>query len=246
MQISRKILVRTTLISTIFVFAIVVQINAQENLWTIYGQIGVGTYGMSDMKTMQSQLEAQYSDVGLPVKIIGNFPPYANYQVQILRSISTDFAAGIHLGYASTGSRVSYRDYSGHIQDDLLLDRISGGVVLRRAAGQIAGRKLDFSTQISVSHTRFDIREDVRLLEKDLSLQTFSFVSYGLAIEPGLNLVLTEHPINIDLYTGYQLDYHFAFFLKGNRDAKLTDDSGNKIKPGWSGARLAILIGYSF
>ncbi len=218
----------------------------QNSSWILKGRLGLGTYAMGDLKTMQSEMEEIYSSFGIRLKTIGDFPPYLNFQVQVIPWINDELSTGVFLDYASTGSRLSYEDYSGIVKVDMILTRAAGGVLINHSPASVPGRDIKISMQISLIFTQLEYREEVGLNIQRLFLDTHLFSAYGIGIEPGIDWTIIRKPLNIGLYFGGQLNLNTTLALSQNREAKLTDLSGTELKPNWSGARIAILIGHEF
>src|SRR5262245_60627018 len=86
-------------------------------------QVSVGfgvsycTFSMKDLKALNEEFA---TNDGVPAQIVQQFPPYMGLDALVGYGFGRH-RTGIFWSYNSTGSRVTYQDYSGQVQYDQLL-----------------------------------------------------------------------------------------------------------------------------
>jgi len=73
---------------------------------------GVESSGMSDMIYLQEHILSTYPVEG---KISSAFPPFTSISATVFKQLYNYLRVGAGYGYASTGGKSSYADYSGSI-----------------------------------------------------------------------------------------------------------------------------------
>ena len=107
-------------------FIMAIPMAAQH--WIGSAGLNYGTYSMKSLKEMQ---KAEFPSP-IPLEIVESFPSRAGFEVSILRSFG-NFSLGGFLSKASTGGRVSYADYSGSINHDIVVNNTVLGIQLENA-----------------------------------------------------------------------------------------------------------------
>lgn len=90
-----------------------------------YAQLKTAIFVHGGYSTFQlNQLRDYNANIlnALPVegRLVSDFPGYFTYSGSIQCSFESVFA-GLYAGHSSTGSRISYRDYSGYIRFDQII-----------------------------------------------------------------------------------------------------------------------------
>jgi len=199
---------------------------------------GYGTYSLNDLRGMNSEILGN-----LPVegRITDDFPAQPYYNAGIFYQTSEKVYLGIIGNFNTTGSRISYKDYSGELKIDNILTSYSPGI----AAGfKLMDKKFSLyeETRISYAFTKLKMKEKI-LTSTDENV----FKSSAVQIEPRFKLGYTISGLELGLHAGYLIDTGGKNRLTGNKDAVLQyTDSNEEIKTGWSGIRLGASVGYSF
>jgi len=202
--------------------------NAQFKVELSYGY---GTYSMKDMQQLNyDMLES------LPVnaKITDNFPgqPYLDAAIYYLLSPKT--MLGINCSYHSTGSRISYKDYSGEIRIDNIISAYSPGLILgfKILDNRI---KIEQENNFSVSLSSVKIEEDI-MNEKD----TYALKSFSPQLEPRIKTSVNFGSFDFGVRVGYLIDFKGKTKLDKLSGDTVKNNDGQEIKTNWSGVRFAI------
>jgi hypothetical protein len=200
----------------------------------IEGGYGLGSYTMTDLKKMNtSVLETLPVEAG----ITDNFPVRPYYYLSIDYNFNPGFSIGLTGNYNTTGSRISYKDYSGELIFDNILSSYSPGIQLSVA---LVDKKFKISevNNISCSLSRLKIKEKVIS-----SSEEYKYKSNSIQFEPGIKVSFPFSRFEIGAKAGYLLDLKGINRLKGDRDTILKDTkTGDEIKTNWSGFRISISI----
>ena len=211
---------------------------------TVFSQIiieanyGYGLYSLKDLKDMNSEVLKN-----LPVegKITDDFPDQPYYGIGIYYQTSELIALGITGFYNTTGSRISYKDFSGELKIDNILTSYSPGISIRF---KLLDKRLKLfeENRISYSFSKLKMQEEVLN-----STEEMTFKSSGLQFEPRFRLSYNISELELGLNAGYLIDFPGKNRLVGDKDAILQyTNSGDEIKTNWSGLRFAMSLGYNF
>lgn len=218
----------------IFIFSVAIHWAGAQSIRIEMGS-GMGSFKMDDLK----ELNATYLKL-LPVKakITDDFPVQPFYNVAVIYQTASKVYYGLTGSFASTGSRVSYKDYSGELIFDNILTYYSPGI---RAGWQFAGNKVSFAAEnnLSYSFSKLKMKEKVLTTEEERT-----FLSDGFQTEPGLRVSYRISIFELSVKAGYLIDFSGDNKLDGESDQVLyLGDSKTKIKNDWSGFRLGASLG---
>jgi hypothetical protein len=200
--------------------------------------IGFGTYSLKGLRNMNSET---LKNLPVEARITDDFPAQPYYSAALFYHVSELFYFGIAGNYYTTGSRISYKDFSGELKSDNILSSYSPGI----AAGfKLMDKKLKLfeETRISYNFTNLKIKEKIIS-----STHENDFKSSSLQIEPRLKLSYMLYNFELGGNAGYLFDLGGKNRLADNKDAFLQNSNSKEaIKTGWSGLRLGMSIGYYF
>ncbi len=197
---------------------------------------GFGTYAMKDLKKFNGRiLDA------LPVKaqVTDDFPVTGYWKAGILPFSNKAVSLGVMGVYNTTGSRISYKDYSGEYKFDQVLSAYGAGLIFRFV---LKTGKLKFfgNTDLYYSFTKCDMTEIV--LD---SRQEETFKSRSFQFEPGFRLSYDLSPFELALKAGYLIDVKGSLYLEDDKDTYLHDPvTQTRIDTDWSGLRAGISLSY--
>lgn len=199
---------------------------------------GIGSYSLNDMRDMNSTILKN-----LPVKgkITDDFPMQPFYNIGILYQATDLLSFGISGSFNTTGSRISYKDYSGELQVDNILTSWSPGVAARL---KLINKAVNLygETRISYAFSKLEMKEKI-ITYNDKK----SFKSGAIQAEPKLRLAYNTGSIEFGANAGYLIDTGSKNRLVGNRDAFLQfNDTKKPVKTNWSGIRLSASVCYLF
>lgn len=197
--------------------------------------IGYGSYKMGDMKNfvdnIQLHVEGQYP--GLNTIIVDHFPAYITHSVDIgYKQKVHEF--GIRGGFYSTGSKISFQDYSGEYECNVLINGYKAGAYYRNYfSNSKIGKKslLSLFGEISPSAiiSRTKITSHLTVYDQPLESEKTAIHKVDFAILPQIGIRYNIIPqVGVQLMTGYEVSF-------GQRTYKL--DGNPRID--WSGFRAS-------
>lgn len=211
-------------------------IKAQDILFG--AGFGGGTFSMNSTKEFN-----QFISSGLPFKaeLTTNFPPYFFYKAEVLYSFPESFALGVNLSSTSTGSRLSYADYSGSYKLDNVQNGVFAGIKILegQAPGKVTGFNLGLECGVALS--KMNIDESMKVFDQTTSDNT-EVSSMGFYVQPGVYYFIVpksqfRFSANVSYYFGIEKGYH----LPNQKDAQLINpDTQKQIKPQWDGFRIGV------
>jgi hypothetical protein len=223
--------VNITIIMILLGFVSFSQISIEANY-------GYGIYSLKDLRDMNSEILKN-----LPVegKITDDFPAQPYYSAGVYYQTSDNVSLGITGKFYTTGSRISYKDYSGELEIDNILSSYSPGIAARF---KLIDKKLSLfeETRISYGFTKLKMKEKI-IGSTDENI----FKSFGVQVEPRFKLSYRINGLEFGLNGGYLIDFGGKNRLVGNKDAVLQYTVSNEeIKTNWSGMRIGASVGYYF
>lgn len=198
---------------------------------------GVGTYSMTDMKTLQSELKEQ-----LPAKatVTDEFPSYFYYEASGHWLAGKSFFTGLAVAYGSTGGRAQYQDYSGYIRTDQLLKYVNVSVPVGFAIHPKEMLSIHFDLKPTYTFTITDLKFDEAVLSLR-EVQTLRFTSSNIAAQPGLMLIRTIRQFAVSAQASYYVTVvKGKMYYKENNEAFLIDTKGDPLHATWDGLRLSL------
>jgi hypothetical protein len=204
------------------------------------GSVGLnyGSYSMNSLKDVQQSLFPSE----IPLEIVESFPSRAGFEFNILRSFGK-FSLGTGLSKVSTGGRVSYADYSGSINHDIIAGNTMGFLQLEYAFMQRESWELFFAMRNGVAISKMTYRTTLTLGEETDQIEN-NFKSLNFAISPGLGARFFYK--NFFLHPEVRYESHVVkgdLTYSDNSNISLEVD-GNKVHMDWDGIRLSISFGY--
>ncbi|MDD5766122.1 MAG: hypothetical protein PHW79_07760 [Candidatus Marinimicrobia bacterium] len=205
------------------------------------GRITIDMVIMDDLKDFFKEYKSEYP---VPVKTTANFPPWFDYQVQIIKlQINQDIRIGPFIEYASTGSRLHYKDYSGEIRTDFLVNHIGGGIMLDVATSHRKKIVPVVYTGISYHKTHAKMTESIRIYDEE-EKQSINLTSTNIIIDQGVGFEMTYKYFIFAPYIGYQIQIdEKPLHLKGNPKAQFGTEDTDAVGVNWTGLRFGIQVG---
>ncbi len=205
-------------------------------------QGGLGSYSMSDMKTLDKMIAGQ-----LPLSLhqTDNFPAYWFYQGAVLFNLSENLSMGPMYAFHSTGSRYSLADYSGEYFYDNLLRAHSPGLTINYTKAVGSNFKCGAYIDGGISFTKAEFKEHLQLsnLEEEYN-ESSSAKETSYFIEPGFLISYPLKKIEPGLHIGYYIPVAAGGFKENESGQLLYLSSENKAKSGWGGLRVGISLSF--
>lgn len=213
-------------------------------LQNTYGQnysfrigLGYGFYNMGGLENLQSEISNTYP--GLDIKPVNSFPPFLNYQIQVIRKVSSKINLGLFFEFMTTGGRNAISDYSGEIRIDQIVNGYNSGLLFEKKIFERKIKNLFFTFQLSLIYSTLQVNENDKLYNQSFKNST-DFSSIGFGLEPGFSYEILSSPLIIRANLGFHVNLSKDFQLKENSNMTLQNS------PDWTGLRFRVLIGYTF
>jgi len=200
-------------------------------------EIGSG-WGIYSMKELKEFNESILENIPVEAAITDNFPSRLYYDASINYLANQKFSMGFTYSYTTTGSRISYNDYSGELKYDDIVSGHSPGVHITIL---LRNKLLRFSQETNFSYcfTKLKIQESILG-----TMNQLTFKSGSLHLEPRMIVSYRFSQLEIAAKIGYLIDFGSKYRYKDDTDVILrnlmTDET---IQNNWSGIRVALSIG---
>jgi hypothetical protein len=198
---------------------------------------GIGAYSMKPLKDLN-----RYSIQNLPfaAKLTDNFPVTISHEVTLSLSVKR-FGIGFSYDYNTTGSRITYKDYSGQYTDDLSLEANLPSLFINYIA--IRYYKLDVEVQTRAGYISTSINNhNLEKIDEEMSENHLYATSESWFVNPAVSFVYKPFRIvNVGISAGYL--YDFRGKVKNNDGLKFINPQTTKaVKTDWSGFRANVSI----
>jgi hypothetical protein len=202
---------------------------------------GYGAYQMEALKNLQEDYVESFD---LPLRVMDSYPAFYNYQVQV--AIPDGYGKwGPIVGMATTGSRVSYGDYSGTLIRDEWLKTRQVGLFYEINAWEIKPFSLDVSLQAMVNFSSYKAIAKIDLTDADDPLeQVLEGNARGYGIQPNLVFHYRHEPFLVGVQAGYHYGEGGIIYADKKRDQPIQSFYTNeKLRPSWNGWRAGLSLG---
>jgi hypothetical protein len=221
-----------------FILLLMVHSAAIAQYWV--GSLGInyGTYSMESAKEFQRSIGSS----AVPLEIVESFPARVGFEGSILRSFGK-FSLGTYFSTASTGGRVSYADYSGSINHDIVANN---GIVAVQLEGAVLKKdtwELFFSFRNGFSFNTMKYIQAYQI-GNDAQQSEQKFRSINIMVSPGLGSRFFYK--NFFLHPEVRYESHIIksdLHYDGAGDVYL-EVNGERFQLGWDGIRVCLSIGY--
>lgn len=198
---------------------------------------GYGTFSLNDLREMNTEIA---KNLPVEARITDDFPAQPVYSAGLYYQATDIVYIGVTGSYYSTGSRISYKDFSGELKIDNILTTYSPGI----AAGfKLVDKKLKLyeETRLLYSFSTLKMNEEIINTSDEMSFKSSAFQA-----EPRFRLLYSIYGIELGLNAGYLIDFGGKNRSVDNKDAILRYTTGSKeeIKTSWSGIRVGASLGY--
>lgn len=203
-------------------------------------QSGIGSYGMSDLKTLNEQV---FPGIPFNTKLVSNFPSYIYYRPSVLM-YHDGYALGLVNTFQSTGSRISGKDYSGEYRFDMTISSNCPGIYFERPITSAHNLQFTYYIILGCSFTKLKINEYYKVLDEQLNNEDIKFKSLNFYVEPGFNLQYPVKTFSVGINGGYYVPFgNEALYTDNNKKHSLYNSKTNQpITPGWNGFRMGISL----
>lgn len=221
----------------LFLFLVIFMSTANAQFVRLSYGSGLGTYSMNTIKGLN-----QYAiqKLPFPAKVTDNFPATFYHEVTLALSIER-FGVGFSYGYNTTGSRTSYKDYSGQYTDDLSLAADLPSLFINFIAIRRKVLDVELQTKAGAILTNINNKTSVKVGE-ELTVDELYVTSDSWFVSPLVSFVYKPlRIVNIGFNAGYL--YDFEGEIKKDGDMKFVNPESKKaIKTNWSGLRVGFSL----
>jgi len=212
-----------------------------QNVYTSFG-VNYASFAMEDATEFQDELWRQ-----LPVRSekMSEFPNFFGYEGKVYLAFSK-FQVGLFGAFNSTGSRLSYSDYSGSFEYNQTATMTQFGIGFEYALSSDIEKPWQpfVSVQVAKGWTNFTIDDMMVVGSQMLVEEKLEFESGHVTIQPGVGLRRTLFKkVFATGQAGYLIDIAEPLQYKEDNDLYLFDDNYNKVSADWSGFRLSLSVG---
>jgi hypothetical protein len=217
---------------------LVVLISIYSQKLQLNAGIGVCNSNMKDLQEVQNQ---RLSQIEVPGQITEDFPATLQYIGEARLRINKLYI-GLYGAYTSTGSRISYGDYSGQLNMDVICNSFKIGPSLTYSI--ICHKIIDFNIFLitPISFTNASFRNYIEI-DGDVQTDVLDLYSKSLGALPGLEVLFKISIVNIGLNAGYMLDAGGFLHDKHDRNTYLLDANNDKVYTNWSGYNVSLKFG---
>jgi hypothetical protein len=204
-----------------------------------------GSYNLSDIKLLRNDFRQQLlSSLPISIATVNDFPSHVGFDLQILFT-QKKFNMGGFASINSTGSRLYYGDYSGHLTFDQLLKSIGIGGLIEFIPSKKENKRAKFivSSKAGIALNSYDL-DYVLQLGQSVDLQQLSFRSTNIFMMPGIGFKKKIGAFHFQPEIRYLIDIPGNLKLSTDSNLTLNKPNGDTANASWSGFRIAISIGY--
>jgi hypothetical protein len=203
-----------------------------------------GSYAMNEVSSFQDEILIQ-----LPVdaQVMSDFPNYIGYEGKFYYNFPR-FSVGLYSSMHSTGSRISYVDYSGSVEYNQTARITQFGVASEYYLSEKRENPWQpfVSLQIGTGWTTFNIQNKIIVNDFTRSNQDIDFVTRNFTLQPSVGLKRFFGKYFSEAQAGYLVDSSKALSYAEKHDFKLINNKGFPIGTDWSGFRLSLAVGIRF
>lgn len=213
-------------------------ILSAQNLEFYFGS-GIGNSNLTDLKKIQ---EIRITSFNVPSKLTENFPARYYFMGEARYKISR-ISYGMYYSYSSTGSRCSYRDYSGAVNMDIISSSNYIAPLISFSVFNSEKCNLDLSLRTPFIFSKVSFTDYLEVYG-DVFTDTLTVYSNSFAFNPGIEISYKYSILKFGLRAGYLLDTKGFLHQQGDKERYL-EIKYNKVYTNWSGYRFEILAGIS-
>jgi len=179
----------------------------------------------------------------LPVsaKVVDNFPK-ANYWDGSILYEYKKLYVGVNLSHHTTGSRISYIDYSGSLKYDQIVTSNSFGPIMKLNIKTNSKLKFYPYIGLNIINTKYRLDEEL-IVSNQHSSKSTDLDATSLLFNLGIETVYSFNWVGFGFYAGYSKNNQGKLYLD-NEEAVLED--GDKVYTDWTGFRYGLSIFFEF
>jgi len=191
---------------------------------------------MQELKDFNSNI---IQSLPVDAKIVDNFPQTGFIEGNLLYNFKAIYLGGSFI-YHSTGSRISYNDYSGELKYDQIVSSYSFGPIVKFKLFKEKRVNINPYISTNIIYTDFRFEETQVIFNEEISYDT-KMQSAGIIFNIGLEALYKYKWTALGVFIGYSQDTFGELYLDGQ---KVYNESGNQIRTNWSGIRYGLNMNF--
>jgi hypothetical protein len=217
-------------------------VGAPAQEFSLSYRLGWGSFAMRDLGNLQIQRQR---DLVVDAALLDKYPAHFTHQLQGIWMQESLWMGASYLRM-TTGSRISYHDYSGEIRFDSKVAAHGLGLLVGHPLVNTPRYHLLLGGQLIMTHSSLALTDFVRIGNQQ-QRESLEVYAAGLLAEPLVRMSAKLAFIELGVEAGYRLNLtNEDFHLKGQKEAKLVNAAGRYLKPDWSGYNMALVCGVRF
>lgn len=206
--------------------------------FTLSGGAGICTFSMRDLKGLNEDLTKIY---GVDGTVQEDFPAYVGFDFKASYML-WKHDLGAFYSHNSTGSRVSYEDYSGMYSFNQVLTSNQYGLSYGRNFSKNDDWLLIASFRVGMIKTNHNIESYIMLGSSD-ETESADFESVSITVNPGFLVGRNLLPwLGVSIDMRYLGELPQNLHVKGDKDTLLVNEEGTPVAAQWSGLRIMGLV----
>jgi hypothetical protein len=226
------------LITLLLLMLFIPSVRTEGQKFKITGDIHYGQYRMKDLKKVQN---FKLQELGLPGQITENFPWTLQYSGEFNMEY-TKFSMGFSYFFCTSGSRVSYGDYSGVINMDVKAICNGFGPTVKLFFYKDEKLAIGPGIQIPLMFSRITEKNNVRIFEVS-QIYSEKTYSWSMGIFPSLEAEYNLSRFSLGLKISYLIDSRGRLVHSNDRTIYLSNKE--YVTSDWSGFNVGIRLGYT-
>lgn len=199
------------------------------------------TFLMQDLKEQSERILEDFPIEN--AEITNSFPPYFGYELNYRKGYYNKLSVGALAHYTSTGSRVTYSDFTGTLNVDQLLDYYSAGVIGSSVPINNEKFLLYIDLKVSIIYTNYKIKSYFQIGEESSTDDDTKFYAFGLGIQPGATFFYNFDKFKIGSNLGIEGNINGKLKVWGE-EGYVVDSDNQPIKANWTGLRFGLIVAY--
>ena len=232
-------------IAKYFLFVTVLLFSCEDSIAQKVGiafNVNYGNYNMNEIHQFQDELIESFP---VKAKKMSSFPAFVGYDGRLFLAIKR-MNVGIVGSFNSTGSRISYSDYSGSIAIDQLAKLKALGAFVEYTISD-RSEKWEPFVSLMMLRGKSSYTLDARMkVGEEASDEQLDFESNHILLNPAFGIRRNVRSFYASATVGYVLDSSEDLRYEKDHKLRLLNEDNEPVGLDWSGFRLGLSIGVKF
>lgn len=222
----------------VFLYFIVNSCLCQK--FELYTGGGVFKVTMKDIQGLQAD---RLSLLSFKARITDDFPVSINHLVMEPRLNFKNLSIGFHYSFSSTGSRISYGDYSGIINLDVICNSHNFGPFISYPVIKTSKLSFNLFLDVPVVYSEIFFKDYIKVYDEE-SRERLNVFSGTIGLFPATEIKYNILFMRILLRMGYLYDKDSFLHEQGKKEYYLVNQRNEKVYSNWNGYRIELLLGF--